>query len=109
MNVIGSGTTAMFVLGVLIGIIGLVGMGINYPVYKKLLEKGKQKYAFEIMEFAKKIFLEILEKKDFAYITVKEICAAAGVNRSTFYLHYETLDDLLSESISHINERFRLP
>lgn len=54
-------------------------------------------------------FLEILEKKDFAYITVKEICAAAGVNRSTFYLHYETLDDLLSESISHINERFRLP
>lgn len=55
MNVIGSGTTAMFVLGVLIGIIGLVGMGINYPVYKKLLEKGKQKYAFEIMELAKEI------------------------------------------------------
>lgn len=55
MNVIGSGTTAMFVLGVLIGSIGLVGMGINYPVYKKLLEKGKQKYAFEIMEFAKEI------------------------------------------------------
>lgn len=55
MNVIGSGTTAMFVLGVLIGIIGLVGMGINYPVYRKLLEKGKQKYAFEIIELAKEI------------------------------------------------------
>ena len=55
MNVIGSGTTAMFVLGVLIGIIGLVGMGINYPVYKKLLAKGKQKYAFEIIELAKEI------------------------------------------------------
>lgn len=25
-------------------------------------------------------FLKVLEKKDFAYITVKEICAAAGVN-----------------------------
>ena len=55
MNVLGNGTTAMFVLGVIIGIIGLTGMGINYPVYKKLLAKGKQKYAFEIIELAKEI------------------------------------------------------
>ena len=51
-------------------------------------------------------FLTLLEKKDFAYITVKEICEAAGVNRSTFYLHYETMTDLLSESVSHMNEQF---
>ena len=55
MNVIGSGTTATFILGVIVGIIGLIGMGINYPVYKKLLANGKQKYAFEIMELAKEI------------------------------------------------------
>ena len=55
MNVIGNGTSTMFVLGVIIGIIGLMGMGINYPVYRKMLAKGKQKYAFEIMELAKKI------------------------------------------------------
>lgn len=55
MNVIGSGTTAMFVLGVIIGIIGLLGMGMNYPIYKKLLAQGKQKYAFEIIELAKEI------------------------------------------------------
>lgn len=55
MNVIGNGTTMMFVLGVIIGIIGLLGMSINYPVYKKLLSNGKQKYAFEIMELAKEI------------------------------------------------------
>ena len=55
MKVIGSGTTAMFVLGVMIGIIGLLGMGVNYPVYRKLLANGKQKYAFEIMELAKEI------------------------------------------------------
>ena len=30
----------------------------------------------------------------------------AGVNRSTFYLHYETMSDLLSESISRMNEQF---
>ena len=51
-------------------------------------------------------FLELLEKKDFAYITVKEICEKAGVNRSTFYLHYETINDLLEESAQHIIDQF---
>ena len=55
MRVIGSGTTAMFVLGVIIGIVGLFCMDINYPIYKKLLAQSKQKYAFEIMELAKEI------------------------------------------------------
>ena len=55
MKVIGSGTTAMFVLGIIVGIIGLLGMGVNYPIYKKLLAQGKQKYAYEIMELAKEI------------------------------------------------------
>ena len=51
-------------------------------------------------------FLTFLAKKDFEYITVKEICEVAGVNRSTFYLHYETMSDLLSESVSRMNEQF---
>lgn len=55
MNVIGNGTTVMFILGIIIGIIGLTGMGVNYPIYRKLLENGKQKYAFEIIELAKEI------------------------------------------------------
>ena len=55
MNVIGSGTTTMFVLGVIVGIVGLAGMGINYPIYKKMLAQGKQKYAYEIIELAKEI------------------------------------------------------
>ena len=55
LKVIGNGSTAMFVLGVIVGIIGLLGMGVNYPIYKKLLAQGKQKYAFEIMVLAKEI------------------------------------------------------
>lgn len=51
-------------------------------------------------------FLQLLEKKDFSYITVKEICEKAEVHRSTFYLHYETLEDLLSESMEYMNEQF---
>lgn len=52
-------------------------------------------------------FLKLLETKDFTYITVKEICEAAGVNRSTFYLHYETINDLLLESVDHMTAQFR--
>lgn len=55
MDVIGNGSTAALVLGIIIGIIGLSGLGINYPIYKKMLAKGKQKHAFEIMELAKEI------------------------------------------------------
>ena len=50
-------------------------------------------------------FLKLLEEKDFAYITVKEICEKAGVNRSTFYLHYETVNDLLTESARYIIDK----
>lgn len=55
MDVIGNGSITMFVLGVVIGMIGLVGISVNYPIYKKMLVHGKQKYAFEIMELAKEI------------------------------------------------------
>ena len=55
MGQIGSGTTSSFVLGIVIGIVGMAGMGINYPIYKRILENGKKKYAFEIMEPAKEI------------------------------------------------------
>ena len=55
MGQIGSGTVGSFILGIVVGVIGMIGMGVNYPIYKKLLAQGKQKYAFEIMELAKEI------------------------------------------------------
>lgn len=54
MQVIGKGIAGM-VLGIVVGIIGLVGCSINYPIYKKMLEKGKAKYAYEIVELARQI------------------------------------------------------
>lgn len=54
MRVIGKGTASM-VAGILIGIIGLIGCGVNYPLYKRMLEKGKAKYAYEIVQLAKEI------------------------------------------------------
>ena len=43
------------IFGIIIGVIGLIGCGINYPIYKKMLEKGKAKYAYEIVQLAKEI------------------------------------------------------
>ena len=54
MQVIGSGMAGM-VLGIVVGIVGLASCGINYPIYKKMLEKGKAKYAYEIVELARQI------------------------------------------------------
>lgn len=55
MKVIGSETTASVVIGIILGIVGLFLMGVNYPIYRKMIEKGKQKYAFEIVQLAKEI------------------------------------------------------
>ena len=56
MQVIGSSLGLLgIILGIAIGVVGMAGCAINYPVYKKLLEKGKKKYAFEIVELAREI------------------------------------------------------
>lgn len=69
------------------------------------MNKSESKY-FNTAARMDEAFLALLEKKDFEYITVKEICEKAGVNRSTFYLHYETVGDLLEESVEHMIKKF---
>lgn len=69
------------------------------------MNRAESKY-FNTAVCMDEAFLSILEKKDFAYITVKEICERAGVNRSTFYLHYETMNDLLNESTQYLYGQF---
>ena len=51
MKVIGGG----MVIGIIVGIIGMLGCGVNYPIYKKMLAKGKAKYAYEIVQLAREI------------------------------------------------------
>lgn len=69
------------------------------------MNKSESKY-FNTAVRMDEAFLDLLQKKSFEYITVKEICEKAGVNRSTFYLHYETIGDLLEESLSYIQDKF---
>ena len=45
-------------LGIVVGVVGIGMVSVNYPVHKRLLEQGRKKYAFEIMELAKDITAE---------------------------------------------------
>lgn len=51
--------------------------------------------------------LQLLKEKQFSAITVKEICEAADINRSTFYAHYadqyELLEKIEEEMIDDLN------
>lgn len=69
------------------------------------MNKNENRY-FATAALFDEALIFLLEKKDIEYITVKEICRKAGVNRSTFYLHYESVDDLLEEAIDYINKKF---
>lgn len=55
MQVIGAGSTFHMVMGIVLGIVGLAGVSVNYFVYRKLLESGKQKYAADIIQLASEI------------------------------------------------------
>lgn len=68
------------------------------------LNKSESKY-YNTACLMDEALILLLEKKEYSFITVKEICKKAGVNRSTFYLHYENMDDLLSESIKYVGNK----
>ena len=68
------------------------------------MNKNESKYFNTAIKMDEAI-ITLLEKKDFEYITIKEICDAAQVNRSTFYLHYENTSDLLKETTRYIIDK----
>ena len=55
MGAIGGGTTLSMIIGVIIGLVGIAGCSVNYPIYKRMIEKGKQKYGSDIIRLAKEI------------------------------------------------------
>lgn len=69
------------------------------------MNKSESKYFNTAIRFDKAL-LTLLEKKPFPYINIREICEEAGVNRSTFYLHYENTSDLLKEATAYVLDNF---
>ena len=70
------------------------------------MTKAESKY-FNTSVKMSDALLDLLKTKPFAYITISEICKKAGVNRSTFYLHYENTADLLAETGQRLLDDFR--
>ena len=70
------------------------------------MNKSESKY-FNTATKMDLALISLLKKKPFEYITVSEICETASVNRSTFYLHYETISDLLDETTRYLLDDFR--
>ena len=69
------------------------------------MNKNESKY-FKSAEKMHTALLTLLDSKDFELISVKEICETAGVNRSTFYLHYDNVNDLLHETVEAVYKDF---
>ncbi len=69
------------------------------------MNKSESKYFNTAVRFDKAL-LSLLDQKPFEYITISEICEKAGVNRSTFYLHYENISDLLKETTAYVIDKF---
>lgn len=69
------------------------------------MNKSESRY-FNTAVKMDRALIRLLERKEFSYITISEICMEAGVNRSTFYLHYENTRDLLEETMQYLISDF---
>ena len=69
------------------------------------MNKSESKY-FNTARKMDLALISLLKKKPLEYISVSEICKTAGVNRSTFYLHYENIGDLLNETTRYLLNDF---
>lgn len=69
------------------------------------MNKSESKY-FRTAQKMDLALISLLKKKPLAYISVSELCETAGVNRSTFYLHYESIGELLNEATQYLIDGF---
>ena len=69
------------------------------------MKKNESKY-FYTASLMRQALLLLLEKKDLDFISVTEITAKAGVSRSTFYLHYDNVYELLEDTLENLNKEF---
>ena len=58
MKVIGGGSPLFMTLGVVVGVLGIVGVSVNYAIYKRILENSKKKYSADIIALANQIVAE---------------------------------------------------
>lgn len=66
--------------------------------------KGNQR-TVQTEQKIKWVFLELLKEKDISRISVSEICERAEIHRTTFYVHYRDVADLMEKLVGEMYER----
>ena len=69
-------------------------------------EKKEDLRVVKTKEIIRNTFKNMILEMDYDYITIKELTERAKINRKTFYLHYDSLDDLLLEIQNSIANNF---
>ncbi|MBO6268040.1 MAG: TetR/AcrR family transcriptional regulator [Clostridium sp.] len=72
------------------------------------MEKAKKEdlRVVKTLESIRRAFRDMICEMDYEDITIKELTERAMINRKTFYLHYNSLDDLLQELQDEIVDSF---
>lgn len=72
--------------------------------------KAEYRSAIRSRKLIRQAFVDLLEEKDFARITVTDIVNRADINRGTFYAHYTdtraVLEEIENEFIGRLEEAF---
>lgn len=66
--------------------------------------KSNSNQALRTKHFLKKAFIDMVHKKGFSAVTVKDIVDYAQYNRTTFYVYYQNIDDLVVELMEEMFE-----
>lgn len=73
-------------------------------------EKENQRVALT-KQLLRSALLRLMEHKEIRKISVSELCAEAGINRTTFYLHYgsqyEVLDEIVQALLQGMRQRLQ--
>ena len=56
---------------------------------------------YEIMNSLENTLVELMRKKPFADLSIREICESAGVGRSSFYRYYSSKEDVIISLLLH--------
>ncbi len=52
-------------------------------------------------------FLDLMTEKKYESITIRDIVQRAGINRSTFYLHFLDKEDLMDQNSAYVLDKLR--
>lgn len=69
--------------------------------------EGKRTELTKTQKWIVNALLDLMQQKDYAKITVREITNSAEVARATFYLNFESKDDVLNQYIETLYTEFR--